>query len=81
MLFGGGSDVVHALGRKSNLTGRTDIWAAVIAAGPNPSFGAGFESFWISPLCKIIFARILRVRAGGTLKVSTKHTTAIWRFT
>lgn len=49
MLFGGGGGVVHALGRKSNLTGRTDIWAAVIPAVPNAIIGAGFESFWISP--------------------------------
>jgi O-antigen ligase len=48
-IFGGGSGVVHALGRKSNLTGRTDIWAAVIPAVPNALVGAGFESFWISP--------------------------------
>ncbi len=49
ILFGGGAGVVHALGRKSNLSGRTDIWAAVIPAAPNAMLGAGFESFWISP--------------------------------
>jgi exopolysaccharide production protein ExoQ len=49
MLFGGGGGVVHAFGRKSNLSGRTDIWAAVIPAVPNALLGAGFESFWISP--------------------------------
>ncbi len=59
MLVGGGSDVVHALGRKSNLSGRTDIWAAVLASGTNPLLGAGYESYWISPH-EIIFARILR---------------------
>ena len=59
LLLGGGSDVVHALGRKSNLSGRTDIWAAVLASGTNPLLGAGYESYWISPH-EIIFARILR---------------------
>jgi exopolysaccharide production protein ExoQ len=59
MLLGGGSDVVHALGRKSNLSGRTDIWAAVLASGTNPFLGAGYESYWISPH-EILFARILR---------------------
>jgi exopolysaccharide production protein ExoQ len=49
MLFGGAS-AAHALGRNSNLTGRTDIWAAVIPLAPNPVVGAGFESFWLSPL-------------------------------
>jgi exopolysaccharide production protein ExoQ len=47
-LFGGQTGIVHALGRQSNLSGRTDIWAVVIPAVPNPIVGAGFESFWIS---------------------------------
>lgn len=49
LLFGGEGLVVHALGRQTNLTGRTDIWKAVIPACPNGFIGAGFESFWISP--------------------------------
>jgi exopolysaccharide production protein ExoQ len=49
LLFGGEGGVVHALGRKSNLSGRTEIWAAVVSAVPNAIFGAGFESFWIGP--------------------------------
>jgi len=49
LLFGGQDTVIHALGRKSNLSGRTEIWAAVIPAVPNAIVGAGFESFWISP--------------------------------
>lgn len=49
MLTGGESYVVQAMGRQSNLSGRTDIWAALIASAPNPIIGAGFESFWISP--------------------------------
>jgi exopolysaccharide production protein ExoQ len=46
MLFGGTGSVVHALGRKTTLTGRTEIWKAVIPICPNPIVGAGFESFW-----------------------------------
>jgi exopolysaccharide production protein ExoQ len=49
LLFGGGADVASAMGRESNLSGRTDIWAALIKASPNAIVGAGFESFWISP--------------------------------
>jgi exopolysaccharide production protein ExoQ len=49
MIFGGQDTMVHALGRKSNFTGRTEIWKAVIPAVPNAVIGAGFESFWISP--------------------------------
>jgi exopolysaccharide production protein ExoQ len=46
MLFGGGSIVSDALGRGDKLSGRTDIWAASIAAAGNPVIGTGFESFW-----------------------------------
>jgi exopolysaccharide production protein ExoQ len=46
MLFGGESIVTSALGRQENLSGRTDIWAASIAAADNPVIGTGFESFW-----------------------------------
>jgi exopolysaccharide production protein ExoQ len=46
LLFGGGSMVTSALGRKSNLSGRTDIWKASLAAADSPVFGTGFESFW-----------------------------------
>jgi O-antigen ligase len=49
LLFGGDAGVVHALGRNTNFTGRTEIWAAVIPAVPNSIVGAGFESFWIGP--------------------------------
>jgi exopolysaccharide production protein ExoQ len=49
MLLGGTGNVTHALGRNQNLTGRTDIWAAVIPLARNPFVGAGFESFWLSP--------------------------------
>jgi exopolysaccharide production protein ExoQ len=47
--FGGIASIAHALGRNSHLTGRTDIWAAVIPLAPNPLVGAGFESFWLNP--------------------------------
>jgi O-antigen ligase len=46
LLFGGESIVTSALGRNSDLTGRTDIWKASIAAADNLVFGTGFESFW-----------------------------------
>ncbi|MGB6475021.1 MAG: O-antigen ligase family protein [Candidatus Sulfotelmatobacter sp.] len=46
MLFGGDSAVSNALGRGNGLSGRTQIWAAVIAAADNPVIGTGFESFW-----------------------------------
>jgi exopolysaccharide production protein ExoQ len=35
------------LGRKSNLTGRTEVWKEVIPMCPDPIGGAGFETFWL----------------------------------
>jgi exopolysaccharide production protein ExoQ len=52
-VLGGQSTVSHALGRDSNLSGRTEIWAALIPAAPNALIGAGFEDFWISPNVQI----------------------------
>src|SRR5438445_423852 len=46
-LLGGSESIAHALGRKSGLTGRTEIWAALLPMAPNPAVGAGFESFWL----------------------------------
>jgi len=49
MLFGGGAGIAHALRRKADLTGRTEIWDVLIPMAPNPVVGAGFESFWLGP--------------------------------
>ena len=46
LLFGGGSAISESLGRGGGLSGRTDIWAASIAAVQNSVVGTGFESFW-----------------------------------
>lgn len=53
LLLGGQGEVASALGRQSNLSGRTDLWAALIPAAPNSIIGAGFESFWNSPNVEI----------------------------
>jgi len=58
-LFSGGEGVaVSALGR-SSLSGRTEIWAAVIPAVPSAIVGSGFENFWITPSCRHEIARHL----------------------
>jgi exopolysaccharide production protein ExoQ len=59
MLLGGGASAAQALGRNPTLTGRTEIWADVIPMAPNPLVGAGFESFWLSPLVKQRFAELI----------------------
>jgi O-antigen ligase len=48
LFLGVGSGALRAMGRNPTLTGRTDIWAAVIPLARNPIVGAGFESFWLS---------------------------------
>lgn len=39
--------IIHAFGRNSTLTGRTDLWKALTAMDTHPWFGTGFESFWL----------------------------------
>jgi exopolysaccharide production protein ExoQ len=68
MLFGGQSSVVHALGRKTNLTGRTDIWRAVLPVVPNPVVGAGFESFWMGPRLQKVYSNL-----SGYMHVNEAH--------
>jgi exopolysaccharide production protein ExoQ len=41
--------VLHGLGRNSDLTGRTEVWRVLWAAGTDPVFGTGFMSFWDNP--------------------------------
>jgi exopolysaccharide production protein ExoQ len=41
------ANIFAFLGRDVTLTGRTDLWAAVLPMAVNPLFGAGFESFWL----------------------------------
>jgi exopolysaccharide production protein ExoQ len=48
-VFFGNEVVAHAVGRQTNLTGRTEIWQTVIPMVPNPIIGAGFDSFWLGP--------------------------------
>ncbi len=60
MLFGGQAGIVHALGRETNLTGRTDIWAAVLPVVPNRVVGAGFESFWLGPRVEKVWSNLSR---------------------
>jgi O-antigen ligase len=36
------------VGRDMTLTGRTDIWSALLKEGTDPLFGAGYYSFWLS---------------------------------
>ena len=51
-LLGGTAGLAHALGRQTNLTGRTDIWAALLPQAVNPIVGTGFEKLsGLVPVC------------------------------
>jgi exopolysaccharide production protein ExoQ len=39
--------LIEMLGRDRTLTGRTEIWEAVIRLVPNALIGSGYESFWL----------------------------------
>ena len=49
LMLGAQSTVTGTLGRQSNFSGRTDIWAAAISAASNPIMGDGMDNFWIGP--------------------------------
>jgi O-antigen ligase len=59
LFLGGQGDVAEALGRQSSMSGRTDIWEAVIPTVPNALVGAGYESFWISSSAENFHQRLL----------------------
>lgn len=48
--FGVSATIIHALGRKENLTGRTEVWDWVLEQPINPVVGYGFHAFWDGPL-------------------------------
>lgn len=56
ILLGGQSQVTHTLGRESDFTGRTQIWAAVLRVASNQVLGAGFETFWLGPRLQMVWA-------------------------
>ncbi len=49
MLLGMQGGVMNAMGRSSDLTGRTEIWKVLEGMDTNPIVGTGFETFWTGP--------------------------------
>ena len=48
LAFGISAHLSESLGRGSNLTGRTDLWAHCLQVQSSPILGEGFESFWFA---------------------------------
>ena len=46
--------VAQALGRDVTLTGRTDIWDAVLHLNTDPLIGTGFGSVWLTPSARAL---------------------------
>jgi exopolysaccharide production protein ExoQ len=65
--LGGRAIITEAVGRKADLSGRTEIWGIVIPM-VNWMGGAGFETFWVGP-------RVARVStmAGGWGMTNEAH--------
>ena len=55
--FGLTDFITSALGRDTTMTGRTEVWHAVIPFNPNPLLGAGYEAFWLGPRLRDLWAQ------------------------
>ena len=67
-MTGADTAVVRAMGRNPDLTGRaSDIWPLLFRMAPNPVLGAGFETFWLGPRLRRVWA------AFPNLYVSEAH--------
>ncbi len=47
VFFGVSPDALEAMGRNPTLTGRTEVWGALVRLTENHLLGTGFESFWL----------------------------------
>ena len=55
--------VIVALGRNPTLTGRTDIWKAVLEQQTDPVFGHGFEIFWDTERGKAVIEGLMQINS------------------
>ena len=75
LAFGFGFDInaqlAMAVGRDPTLTGRTNIWNAVLSTHTNPLVGAGYETFWLGPRLKQVWelAGVVNEAHNGYLEV------------
>lgn len=50
--------IYHMLGRRQDLTGRTEIWAIVEKMAGNPWVGVGYQSLWLGDRLKMLWEEI-----------------------
>jgi len=51
-------EVLALLGRRPDLTNRTDLWALLFDVSDSPVLGAGFMSFWTGERMELIWTRL-----------------------
>jgi len=71
-LFDVSSKVLHALGKNTTLTGRTEIWDLVKAANTPVLRGVGYQGFWTTAAAtpiRLQFAGILNSAHNGILEM------------
>ena len=54
--FGLNGELAGAVGRDPTLTGRTNIWKAVLSTNTNWLVGTGYESFWLGPRLNVVWS-------------------------
>src|SRR5262249_21003350 len=59
LFLGMGSGALETLGRNSDLTGRTEIWALLLQLVKNPWLGTGYEDFWMGERLEIFAQKLV----------------------
>ena len=59
--FGLNAQLAGVVGRDPTLTGRTDIWKAVLSTNTNWLIGVGYESFWLGPRLRLVWSLAGRI--------------------
>src|SRR6266536_2799509 len=65
LAFGISGRLSESLGRGSEMSGRTVLWAHCLEVQPNPIFGTGFQSFWLGEKWKRMAAFYQGWQPGG----------------
>jgi len=60
LFSGSGGGVLSTMGRDPTLTGRTEIWNAVLSVSGSPLLGTGFESFWLGDRITKVWAMTMK---------------------
>jgi Lipid A core - O-antigen ligase and related enzymes len=68
LAFGISGNLSESLGRGSNLSGRRELWTALLGLHTNPIIGTGFNSFWLGDRPEEV-----RLKGGFAYPVNEAH--------